>query len=172
MGIVIGLTFSAIFLYYQKNYCLNSANAIFSPQSKIQILNLIRQAKNEIDLEMYILTDKDVLNELVNAAQRGVKIRIILEYRVEIKDLLKIARYLDRENIQLRWSQDKYKLTHSKMMIIDKKKVLIGSINFSKSALENNREVGIIVEGEIVKEYLNEFEKDWQNSVPYMKELS
>jgi len=121
---------------------------------------------------MYILTDKDVLNELVNAAQRGVKIRIILEYRVEIKDLLKIARYLDRENIQLRWSQDKYKLTHSKMMIIDKKKVLIGSINFSKSALENNREVGIIVEGEIVKEYLNEFEKDWQNSVPYMKELS
>jgi len=138
----------------------------------MQILNLIKQAQKEIDLEMYILTDKDVLNELVEASKKGVKIRIILEYRVDIKDLLKIAQYLDRENISLKWSQDKYKLTHTKMMIIDKKKVLVGSINFSKSALEDNREMGIIVEGEIVKQYLDEFEKDWQNSIEYIKDLN
>lgn len=34
---------------------------------------------------------------------------------------------------------------HDKMMIIDQKYLMIGSMNFSDNALDNNREIGIIL---------------------------
>lgn len=157
----------AIFYFFEelnKGSCLNSAQAIFSPNSKAQILNLIKEAKSSIELEMYILSDEDILNELRESASKGVNIRIILEDRIDFSQLDKIIKFLDQKNINLRWASKDYKLSHSKLMIIDKKKALIGSINFSKSALTSNREVAILIEGKLVNEFLKVFELDWQKA--------
>ncbi|MCX8163380.1 MAG: phospholipase D-like domain-containing protein [Candidatus Micrarchaeota archaeon] len=165
LGIAIGTILSLmIFLFvleYQSGKCLNSAEEVFSPAAKEKIIGLIKEAKESIDLEIYILSDKDIIYHLVESASRGVKIRIILEHRVEL-DISKVIEALEHENIQIRFSPQQYKLMHSKMMIIDRKKVLVGSINFSRSALESNKESAIIVEGKIVKKYLENFENDWR----------
>ncbi|MFN3909805.1 MAG: phospholipase D-like domain-containing protein [Candidatus Anstonellaceae archaeon] len=168
IAVLVGFFLSFAFFYFlgnfNKSFCLNSAQTIFSPNSKAKIIDLIKEAKNSIDLEMYILSDQDILNELEESSLRGVKIRIILEDRVDLEKLDRIANFLDQKNIELRWASLDYKLSHSKFMIIDKKKVLIGSINFSKSALTSNREAALVLEGELVKDFLNAFEIDWQKA--------
>jgi phosphatidylserine/phosphatidylglycerophosphate/cardiolipin synthase-like enzyme len=170
-GFIIGILIAASFFYFviysQQKVCLNKAEAIFSPYAKDKIINFISFAQNTIDIEMYVLTDEDIINELINSANRGVKIRIILEYRTDIKDLQKIAKYLEHKNIELKWAPVEYKLVHSKLIIVDKKKALVGSINLSKSALEKNRETAILIEGQIVNEYLNIFEEDWKKATYY-----
>ncbi|MEM4137110.1 MAG: phospholipase D-like domain-containing protein [Candidatus Anstonellaceae archaeon] len=167
LGVIIGIIISSIFFFYlleqQRAMCLNSAQEIFSPGAKEKIINLIKEAKKSIDIQMYVLTDKDIISQLIESADRGVKIRIILEYRIE-SDIKKVIEALEHKNIEVRFSPSKYKLMHSKMVIIDREKVLIGSINFSKSALETNREVAILVGGEIIKKYLEIFESDWRDS--------
>ena len=49
-------------------------------------------------------------------------------------------------------------------MIVDGKKALVGSINFSKSALTLNREAAVTVEGDKVKEIVEVYETDWQKA--------
>ena len=43
------------------------------------ILRLISEAEKQIDIEMYILTDQDVIEVLERAEDRGVEVRVILD---------------------------------------------------------------------------------------------
>jgi len=52
-------------------------------------------------------------------------------------------------------------LMHSKFTIRDGKEVLVGSHNFSYSALNKNREASVIISGNAVQEFMDIFEEDW-----------
>jgi len=56
---------------------------------------------------------------------------------------------------------------HGKALIIDEKEAFIGSFNFTKNSLENNREMGIFLNGKTISEIVNIFEQDWQKSVAF-----
>ncbi|MFH1306782.1 MAG: phospholipase D-like domain-containing protein [Candidatus Micrarchaeota archaeon] len=141
------------------NGCVE-ADAVFSPNADDEIIEMIRGAEDSIDIEMYVFTNEEIARELVDAADRGVRVRVILESRVNAYNLEEISNALRDGGVQLRWASFDFKLTHSKMMIVDEKRVLVGSINFSKSAVGKNREVGVVMEGEIVEEYASVFEED------------
>lgn len=140
---------------------------LFSPGSGDDIVGLIRSARETIDLEMYVFTDESLARELVAAQARGVRVRVILESRVESDaSVKKIPAALLAGGVEARWASLKYALTHSKMMIIDGKKVLVGSINFSKSAQGKNREAAVLIESEEkTAQYAEIFEKDWLDSM-------
>lgn len=142
-----------------------SVQALFSPDSSDEIISLMRSAKDSIDLEMYVFTDDVLARELVDAQRRGVKVRVILESRVESTASTKtIPDALLAGGVEVKWASVQYALTHSKMMIIDGKKVLVGSINFSKNAQHKNREAAAIIESaQKVSEYEAIFQKDWQD---------
>jgi phosphatidylserine/phosphatidylglycerophosphate/cardiolipin synthase-like enzyme len=53
-----------------------------------------------------------------------------------------LVRYFGQNVVQFE-SPKQY--NHDKMVIVDNQKMLIGSMNFSQNALDNNREIGIIV---------------------------
>jgi phosphatidylserine/phosphatidylglycerophosphate/cardiolipin synthase-like enzyme len=130
---------------------------VFSPYEGHEILELIDGAKSKIDIEMYAFTSRDVVEALERAKMRGVEIRIIIETinRDMHDELLS-------KGFNVRYATKAYKTTHSKIMIVDGKRLLVGSHNFSNSALYKNREASVIIaDAATVKEFTAEYETDW-----------
>jgi len=48
-------------------------------QIKPKVIELINNAKRSIDIEMFILSDRDVIKALRKASSRGIRVRIILD---------------------------------------------------------------------------------------------
>lgn len=139
-----------------------SASPLFSPGSGDEIRSLIRSAQKTLYIEMYVFTDETLASELVDAKKRGVDVRIILESRTDSYNLDKIVKAMQDGGIDVKFASTSFQLTHSKLMVIDGKKALVGSINFSKAAQNKNREAAVVLEGEKVNAYSEIFEKDWQ----------
>ena len=55
--------------------------SFFSPGGGVRdaIIEEIRGAKQQIDVAMYILTDRELSNAIVDASNRGVEVRVILD---------------------------------------------------------------------------------------------
>lgn len=95
-----------------------------------KILKLIESAQFSIDLWIYSFDDLEILNALKNANARGVTIQILAdpekEYSIELKSL----------GLFQKW--EKSGLQHSKILIVDRKKIFLGSGNFTWYGLEND----------------------------------
>jgi len=159
----------AIFIFYtgiiSQDYSSYEGRTVFSPNSEAELISFVESAQDTIDLEMYVFTSEEMARELSDAALRGVKVRIILEKRANSYNLGEIVSALKEGGAQIRWASLDYKLTHTKMMIVDGKRVFVGSTNFSSSALNQNREMAVILSGEIIEEFILEFEKDWKMGI-------
>ncbi len=144
--------------------CNAKVEMIFSPDAQPEVVSFIRSAQKTIDIEMYVFTSDDIIRELGEAQKRGVRVRVIMEPRVEDARKQKVFDTLAALGCEVRWASLSYKLTHSKFVIVDGKKAIVGSINFSKSALNDNREAAAEIEGEKVNELVSVFEVDWQKA--------
>ena len=111
--------------------------------------------------KMYVFTSDVVARELGDAVKRGVRVRVIMEPRVTDSRKQKMFDTLSALGCEVRWASFSYKLTHSKFIVVDGKRALVGSINFSESALNYNREAAVEIDGEKVKEIADAFETDW-----------
>ena len=110
---------------------------------------------------MYVFTSDSLKNALIDAKNRGVDIRIILEQEIESNE--NCFYYLVSNGIDVKWAPREFSRTHSKFMIIDKKIVFVGSTNFSYSALNTNREAAILTSCS-VQNFISIFEQDWASS--------
>ena len=144
--------------------CNAKVALLFSPGAEGEVVSFIRSAQESVDVEMYVFTSDVVARELGEAVKRGVRVRVILEPRVEDSRKQAMFDTLSALGAQVRWASFGYKLTHSKFMVADGRRALVGSINFSESALNYNREAAVELEGEKVKELSSVFEEDWQKA--------
>lgn len=157
IGIILGI--SCIELFPSQ---APTVQPVFSPGAEDDVISLASSAKETIDIEVYVFTYYPLADALIDAKERGVDVRVILEPRLDDNTASqKLFSYLSANGIEVRWASMTYTLTHSKFMVIDGKKVLVGSINFSKNALTTNREAGVIVTGDVVRSFSDVFEKDW-----------
>lgn len=144
--------------------CNAHVDFVLSPGAEGEVVSFIRSARRTIDVEMYVFTSEDIVRELGDAAKRGVRVRVILEPRVSDSRKQKVFDELSALGAEVRWASLEYKLTHAKMLIADGKRALLGSINFSESALNYNREADAIIEGEGVAELQDAFNQDWMKA--------
>ena len=152
----------ALGVFVPSSAVATSAQPVFSPNSEPQVIDFLNSAQNSIDVEMYIFSSKNVADALVQKAQSGVKVRVIVELRTDSgASLVKMIQYLKDGGVDVRFASSGFQLTHSKMVVVDGKKVLLGSINFSKSALTKNREAAVIISGPISSDFESVFEQDW-----------
>lgn len=137
---------------------------VFSPYAEDTIIGMVDNAEKSIDVEMYVLTSGEVIDALKRAHDRGVAIRVILERRVIGGDNAGAFDALGDYGIEVRWASDSFKLTHSKFMIVDGELLLVGSHNFSNSALTLNREASVIIEKSpaVVDSFKKVFDEDWE----------
>ena len=131
------------------------------------ILNAINAAKSSVALEVYILSDKDVIAALAAAKARGVRVRVMLEqhpfgggnYNTQSRE------QLESTGIEFKWTNPTFKLTHAKYLVVDNGAALILTMNLSKAAATSNREYGIVAtDPKIVSEAAAIFEADWQRT--------
>lgn len=157
-GLVIG-----IFLGLVPSYAMaQETHAVFSPEDGQEVIDFIDSAKGSIDIEVYILSSRDVVDALERANARGVDVRIIVERNVIGGENDAIFHELSAKGFSIRYASRAFQLTHSKFIIIDGKSVLVGSHNLSNSALFKNREASVIVSDfATVKEFREIFENDW-----------
>lgn len=125
---------------------------VWSPvNSHDRIVNLIASAKREIQLIVENLGNADVQNALIDAAQRGVAVQVL----VPLCNLTKLN--LNYPYVQaLRSAKVDAKMVpgtgteeipyvHAKSIVVDNNQVFLGSENFSNNSLLYAREVGIIL---------------------------
>jgi len=144
--------------------CNAAVSFVFSPGAEGEVVSFIRSAQESVDVEMYVFTSDVVARELGGAAKRGVRVRVLMEPRVTDSRKQRMFDTLAALGCEVRWASFEYKLTHSKFMLVDGKRALVGSINFSESALNYNRETAVEIEGEKVAELAAVFEEDWQKA--------
>ncbi|VVC04835.1 Cardiolipin synthase [Candidatus Burarchaeum australiense] len=136
--------------------------AIFSPGGQDEIVPLIGSASSSLDVEMYVFSYQLLADELISAQARGVSVRVLLEPALSGDNAnLKMAETLRDGGVDVRWA-DPSRTNHAKFLIIDGKRVLVGSHNWSWHAMNTNREASVLVEdAATVSEFGRAFEQDW-----------
>jgi phosphatidylserine/phosphatidylglycerophosphate/cardiolipin synthase-like enzyme len=124
--------------------CSNAVVA-FSPSSApIKLIkNQLRAAKTSIDVIMHHFTFTDLVKELRNAAQRGVRVRVLLNLTTREEHQGNVWNELVAAGGQIRYKQvneSQYQLMHHKLAIVDGRVLIDGSGNWSGSAFFNNFE--------------------------------
>ena len=116
-------------------------------------------ATDEVDVMVFYLSDRDIINALKQAQQRGVRLRVLLDPNKDAFGRKKngipnrpVAHELVAANIPVRWCRSLGEQCHTKMLLIKKQKqssVLIsGSANWTRRNLDDfNLETDVVVEG-------------------------
>ncbi len=140
---------------------------IFSPDNSYELVSeLIQSAQSTIDVELqYIKFDCDALNDLIDAALRGVSVRVLIPKPGVSNE--NVTEVLINAGASVRFFKG-LGHNHNKYISIDGETVQISSINWSNNSFVNNREAGAIVKNPNVANYFKEiFDFDWdQSEVP------
>ena len=162
------LSFDAHFTDSVKDFDVK-VKPVVSPYGSLEnISDLIQRANHTIIIEQIYIKESvdDLINLLIEAhQQRNVTVMIILEddYPGNYDDM---ASTLESYGFHVIPAFQGFPLfLHNKGIIVDDKLVFIGSINWSSSAFNSNREFGIIVESRKIASYLRGvYQFDWNIS--------
>lgn len=112
----------------------------FSPGEECQehIVDAINRSKNTLDIAIYSITDKDIADALYEAKNRGVRLRLLVDF-VQASILASKARVILEHGINLRVHSTNG-FMHNKYAIFDGQKVLSGSYNWTSRAVDVNSE--------------------------------
>ena len=128
------------------------------------IIDLINEAYNQLDICVFTISDDCISSAIVDAMKNGVAVRIISD-NFKVKDKGSDILDLSRVGIPVKLDTSTNHM-HHKFMIIDKKIVVTGSYNWTRSAALFNQENIISTDDELViSKFSNEFEKLWLNTV-------
>ncbi len=135
-------------------------NLIISPGSGNDIRDFIsRQKKVKVETEE-MGDDDEVLNEF---KKLGKKVKIIVPASVSSTDV-KNLKELSKSGVKIKYMNPEKIYIHAKA-IIGAKEVFIGSENFTKSSLNKNREIGIIIKKhQIISRIRDKFDRDWKKA--------
>jgi cardiolipin synthase len=129
-------------------------------------LAAVGAARHSIDIEMFVLSDRLVLEALVAAARRAVRVRVLLDpgqpQNGAALDQLQSAGAAVRF-----YRQAADELLHAKLGIFDAGAVLFGSCNWSRSGFTRNHELDLLVlDPALAQTFLSRLEQDWAASAP------
>jgi cardiolipin synthase len=128
------------------------------------ILDEVTASKHSIDLEVYLLSDNDVINALVAADHRGVRVRVIMEEHPfgGAGNQPAIFSRLQDSGVEVRWAPAPYRFAHIKAFVIDDSVAIIMNLNLTKTSFTGNREFAAVTTrpGEVA-EAATIFEADW-----------
>lgn len=137
------------------------------------VLDTLNSAQSSILVEMYLLTDKNVIEALENASSRGVKVRVLLEkwaYK-NPSDLKAIMDSFNSSRISVEASSPAFRLTHEKAIVVDHRIALVMTLNQDHTAYTKNREFGIIDhDTNDTAEVASAFEADWNRTAPKLSD--
>ena len=122
---------------YKKLIDENSPNLLICPLNcRSTIESVLNNATSRIRISAQYIIDKNIINILKK--KRNLDIRILTNNMDSNRDLI---RALGQDRIRF---EDSRQYNHDKLLLIDDI-LIIGSMNLSDNALDNNREIGIVL---------------------------
>jgi phosphatidylserine/phosphatidylglycerophosphate/cardiolipin synthase-like enzyme len=146
--------------------CLPESNQIEFLENRLygkRLLQHIKKAKKHISLGAYLFKlsknkrnqTVQLLNALIAASKRGVRVEVLLElsdHNVNLNKYNKIAgKELKRHHIKVRFDSRRVQ-SHSKLVVIDGEWTFAGSHNLTASALWFNNEASLLVRSKVIAE--------------------
>jgi phosphatidylserine/phosphatidylglycerophosphate/cardiolipin synthase-like enzyme len=113
------------------------------------VMELIGGAREQLVLTAYVLTNMDVVNNIIQVLDRGVRVTIYLYDNSEENTIDEAVRQIievQKEYSYLKVKIVRTKVLHAKVIVADSRKVLVGSANFTHYGLKRNYELGFLVE--------------------------
>src|SRR5260221_4559759 len=134
-------------------------------EGRTPIINAINNAQQSVEVEVYLLSDKQIISALEQAQARGVSVKVMLEQHPfgGSSSNPKTKLMLSQANISVEWTSSAFSLTHEKAIIIDHKELFVLNQNLTTSAFSKNREYDVIDNNPgDVAEAEQIFSADWQ----------
>jgi cardiolipin synthase len=133
--------------------------------SRVVFQMLIEGAVASIDISTpYFLPDRSMRRALIRAAQRGVRVRVVVPGRLGDQRLVRLAsRRLYRELLEhgVRIHEYRPTMTHVKALMVDDAWAVIGTTNVDNRSFEHNDEVNVAFrESAITTRLRADFEAD------------
>ena len=146
-------------------------------------IDMIRRASTSLDMEYFIFnpdsTGRIIVKELINAAKRGVKVRVLIDKSSAVFKLDEFyAEVFKENNIELRYYNPAIFLqissvqfrNHRKLIVRDGVEAITGGRNiadeyFNLSTTFNFLDREVWVEGEVVKAMKDSFELYWKSDI-------
>ncbi len=144
--------------------------SIFRPfwegNAKARLLQMIEAAEHDIIIEQNGFTDEDVYNALLEALDRGVRVRLLGSASArESRYFGRRAQALGKAGAEVRFLHGLK--VHAKAMAVDGRLAFVGSQNFTPTAFSANRELGAVIQdGPALHRLLTTLESDWRRAEP------
>jgi len=124
-----------------------NANGAIAPE----LLRLLQQARSSIDIETpYFVVSHDLKSILLNAAHRGVRIRVLTNSLESTDQIAAHAGFANQRRWMLRAGMELHELQgrnilHAKSLVVDGCIAMVGSYNFDLLSERRNSEVALLV---------------------------
>lgn len=102
--------------------------------------NIITEINNakKIDIAVYSITNQNIVDAIIDAKERGAKVRVITD-RLQSAGKYSLVAELEKSGISV-VTNTGHKIMHNKFAIFDGKRVESGSYNWTDSATKSNAE--------------------------------
>jgi len=124
-------------------------------------LHLIQSSRHEVYLDIYELSDEDILHALAGAHQRGVDVRVVVDATEKHSVQLAVPN-LESSAVPVRSLRISRGISHIKMLISDGR-ILMGGMNFGANSWSNN-DASVYIPQNKNPSYLSLFRFDWSRA--------
>ena len=147
-----------------------SRSVIILPDDSARpILDVIASAAKSLRVKMFVFSDPVLLDAVIGAHARGVKVRVMLNpnRRSGEKENGATRKALQKAGVEVTDTNPAFGVTHEKSMVVDDSKAFIKSLNWATENLTETRDYAIVTDHpHEVEEVIEGFEADW-NRKPF-----
>jgi len=137
----------------------SKVEAVFGKDCEPLLIREIDKAEKQISVAIYSITRHNIANALAKAVERGVKVSLKYDAAsMEADEMKEAIRDLKKAGVKctsIKMSED-YAKMHHKFTVIDGKRVLTGSYNYTTSATTANYENMVLIESPSVAKLFDE----------------
>jgi cardiolipin synthase len=142
-----------------------------SVHSRGQMARIIDMATTSLWLQHPKFVDAVILERIISARERGVKVRLLCGGKHgisdwDIYDTFSSLRVMQRFGVKIR--RQKHLKLHAKLILVDGAYAQTGSMNIDRSAFDLRRELGIESDApDVVERLKTTFQADWDQARKY-----
>ncbi len=135
-----------------------------------RIAQFIDDAKESIFVQNERYQDAVIIERLVRAAERGVKIHVMARppHKLKKEKLVEaVGGMRTMQDVGIKIHKLKHLKLHAKMLLADHARAIVGSINLAPGSFDSRRELAIAVDDKHVIKRLSKIaHHDWEHSHP------
>lgn len=149
----------------RNHYSVSHPSAHFSPGVSCanQIINSIRSARSSVDICVFTISDNRISEAILAAHESGKQVRVISDNH-KAEDRGSDVYFLAEKGVAVKLDQSPHHM-HHKFALFDKKVLINGSFNWTRSASVSNEEnITVLYDPSLINSFSAMFEALWQEA--------